>query len=92
MLSAPGRGRRIGTVFTINVYRFTELHKEVLEESKFMKNIYKENIELFEYISKNSGENITDIVKLDYVFDTLLIENIYGMKLPEWTKKVFPGK
>jgi len=71
--------------------RFTQLHKEVLEESNFMKNIYKENRELFEYISKNSGENITDIVHLDYVFDTLLIESIYGMELPDWTKKVYPG-
>ena len=74
------------------IYRFTQLHKEVLEESNFMKNIYKENRELFEYISKNSGENITDIVHLDYVFDTLLIESIYGMELPDWTKKVYPGQ
>ena len=56
-----------------------------------MSNIYKENSELFEYISVHVGENITDIVKLDYIFDTLLIENIYGMELPEWTKEVFPG-
>jgi len=51
--------------------RFTQLHKEVLEESMFMKNIYNENRELFEYISNNVGENITDIVHLDYIFDTL---------------------
>jgi len=71
--------------------RFTELHTEVLENSQFMRNIYKENSDLFEYISASVGENITDIVKLDYIFDTLLIENIYGMELPQWTKKVFPG-
>jgi len=71
--------------------RFTQLHKEVLEESVFMKNIYNENRELFEYISNNVGENITDIVHLDYIFDTLLIESIYDMALPPWTKKVFPG-
>jgi len=70
--------------------RFTQLHKEVLEGS-FMKSIYNENKELFEFISKNSGENITDIVHLDYVFDTLLIESKYGMDLPQWTNEVFPG-
>ena len=63
----------------------------MLENSQFMRNIYKENSDLFEYISASVGENITDIVKLDYIFDTLLIENIYGMELPQWTKKVFPG-
>ena len=63
----------------------------MLENSQFMRNIYKENRKLFEYISASVGENITDIVKMDYIFDTLLIENIYGMELPQWTKKVFPG-
>ena len=73
------------------MHRFTQLHKEVLEDSEFMKNIYNENRKLFEYISNNVGENITDIVHLDYIFDTLLIESIYDMALPPWTKKVFPG-
>ena len=63
----------------------------MLENSQFMRNIYKENRDLFEYISASVGENITDNVKLDYIFDTLLIESIYGMELPQWTKKVFPG-
>jgi len=71
--------------------RFEKLHKGVLETSEFSKKIYKENHKLFEYISTHAGENITDIVKLDYVYDTLLIENIYSLKLPEWTKKVFPA-
>eukprot|EP00092_Neocalanus_flemingeri_P027738 GFUD01030110.1.p1 GENE.GFUD01030110.1~~GFUD01030110.1.p1 ORF type:complete len:422 (+),score=142.80 GFUD01030110.1:64-1329(+) len=70
--------------------RYEQLQKEI-KSSKFMTDIYNENRELFEYISANAGINITDIVKLDYIFDTLLIENIYGMELPEWTKKVFPG-
>ena len=52
-----------------------------------MRNIYKE----FKNILTSVGENITDIVKLDYIYDTLLLENIYGMELPQWTKKVFPG-
>ena len=63
----------------------------MLENSQFMRNIYKENRDLFEYISASVGENITDNVKLDYIFDTLLIESIYGMELPQWTKKAFPG-
>ena len=49
------------------MFRFTELHTEVLENSQFMRNIYKENSKLFENISAKVGENITDIVKLDYI-------------------------
>ena len=29
--------------------------------------------------------------RLDYVYDTLLIESENGMTLPDWTKSIFPG-
>ena len=48
----------------------------------------------FEFISNKSGTNITDIVKLDYVYDSLLIESENNLTLPEWTKNKivqFPG-
>ena len=70
--------------------RFDQLQKEI-NNGQFMRDIYDKNRELFEYISTNVGENITDIVKLDYVYDTLLIENIYNKTLPDWTKGYFPG-
>lgn len=55
-----------------------------------MKNIYKENEALFKYVSEHSGDNITDIVKLDYVYDTLFIEDANGLTLPNWTHGYFP--
>merc|ERR1719369_1937675 len=70
--------------------RFEELREEV-KAGKFMKDIYDDNKELFDYISEKSGVNITDIVQLDYIYDSLLIEDIYEKELPEWTKEVFPG-
>lgn len=75
----------------LSLHRFQQLQKEI-ESSKFMTDIYRDNRQLFEYISSNVGLNITNIVKLDYIFDSLLIENSYGMKLPPWTKTVFPGR
>ena len=60
-------------------------------KSDFMNNIYQENLELFQYVSTHVGENITDIVRLDYVYDTLFIESISGYELPKWTEKVYPG-
>jgi len=74
-----------------NCPRFDELHRDVLENSDFMKNIYEENKGLFQNISINTGENITDIVHLDYIFDTLLIEDLYNMTLPSWTVGYYPG-
>jgi len=68
--------------------RFTELHQEVIK-SQFMRDLYSKNRDLFHYISLHSGMNITDIVRLDYIYDTLLIERIYNMTLPQWTEKLF---
>jgi len=70
--------------------RFSELLREVAN-SAFMKHLYNDNRDLFKYLSEHTGSNITDISHLDYIYDTLLIENIYNKTLPEWTKKVFPG-
>ena len=43
------------------------------------------------YISKHTGLNLTDIVHLDYVYDTLLCELVHNKSLPKWTEKVFPA-
>eukprot|EP00088_Acartia_fossae_P068667 TRINITY_DN8752_c0_g1_i1.p1 TRINITY_DN8752_c0_g1~~TRINITY_DN8752_c0_g1_i1.p1 ORF type:complete len:419 (+),score=82.51 TRINITY_DN8752_c0_g1_i1:162-1418(+) len=68
--------------------RFTQLQEE-LKHSQDFKNIYNDNIGLFSYISKNAGQNITDVVELDYVYDTLFIEHNNNMTLPEWAQRVF---
>jgi len=73
-----------------NCPKFEELHAQVLE-GQTMKSIYLENIELFRYISKHTGLNLTDIVHLDYVYDTLLCETVHNKSLPKWTEKVFPA-
>ena len=67
-----------------------EILQEDIQHGDWMKSIYKENEALFQYISEHSGDNITDIVKLDYVYDTLLIEDDNGLKLPNWTVGYFP--
>jgi len=69
--------------------RFTQLQEEI-EKGDWMKGIYQENQQLFEFISNKSGSHITDIVKLDYVYDCLLIESDNNLTLPDWTKKIFP--
>ena len=49
------------------------------------------NVACFRYISKHTGLNLTDIVHLDYVYDSLLCEWIHNKTLPQWTEKVFPS-
>ena len=68
--------------------RFTQLQEE-LKQSEDFQNIYNDNKGLFSFISKNAGQNITDVVELDYVYDTLFIEHNNNMTLPDWAQRVF---
>ncbi|CAG9864598.1 unnamed protein product [Phyllotreta striolata] len=45
---------------------------------------------LYEYLTNNTGETIDDLHSAETICDTLGIEEGVGLKLPEWTKKVYP--
>ena len=47
---------------------------------------------LYEYLSNHTGAVIDNFQEVDYVFDTLFIEQIYNFSLPEWTKNVYPSR
>ncbi|KAK4037247.1 prostatic acid phosphatase isoform X2 [Daphnia magna] len=49
------------------------------------------NKELLDYLAENSGLNITEIDDVEYLYDTLFIENRFNKSLPEWAKKFFPN-
>lgn len=70
--------------------RYFELQDELLKSQNFS-DIYEENRKLFEYISANAGANVTNVVELDYIYDTLYIEFLNNLTLPNWTAQVFPG-
>ena len=70
--------------------RIDQLDKE-LRDSDYMKDeVYKANKDLFDYISRSTGSNITTVKELAAVYDTLLVETFHNKTLPEWTKSVFP--
>ena len=48
--------------------------KAQLEQSKEIMDIIADNKELFEYLSVQSGNNITKIINLEYLYDALFIE------------------
>uniref|UniRef100_A0A336M3V2 acid phosphatase n=1 Tax=Culicoides sonorensis TaxID=179676 RepID=A0A336M3V2_CULSO len=47
---------------------------------------------LYEYLTKNSGRQISTMEGVQYLYSVLNIEQIYNKTLPEWTKAVFPDK
>lgn len=71
--------------------RMTQLIEEVMASPTFEK-INQDNAWLYEYVSNNTGANVTNVIQIDYIFDTLLVETFHNMKLPNWTHAVFPDK
>lgn len=71
--------------------RLDKAQDEVLasEEVRKLNQQYKE---LYGYLTEHSGKNITNMVDVDYLYDTLFIEQIYNKTLPKWTQAVFPDK
>lgn len=65
------------------------LHQNLLATDEFVK-INKENADLYAYLSKNTGNNVSDIYSIISIYDALYIENSAGLDLPKWTQKVFP--
>lgn len=45
---------------------------------------------LSEYITKHSGLGHNNYSDFGYLYDTLAVQESLGLKLPEWTKKVYP--
>lgn len=69
--------------------KYEQLKDNVFEDPR-LKSIQSQNQWLFDYLTKHTGQNVTDLWDIDYLFDTLYIESVYNKTLPEWTKKVYP--
>lgn len=48
--------------------------------------------ELFDYLTKYTNQSMRSIVPVDYLYSTLQTQQEAGLKLPEWTKNVFPTR
>ncbi|EZA59943.1 prostatic acid phosphatase [Ooceraea biroi] len=67
-----------------------ELQK-LLTSPEFLR-INKENAKLYDYLTENSGMEISSLKNAEHLYDTLKIENSYNKTLPVWTRSVFPEK
>ncbi|KAJ0181342.1 hypothetical protein K1T71_003427 [Dendrolimus kikuchii] len=67
---------------------FMSMYDEQLAE----KNADPKFTELFDYLTKYTNQSIRNIVTADFLYSTLQTQQEAGLKLPEWTKNVFPHK
>ncbi|KAL0276395.1 UNVERIFIED_CONTAM: hypothetical protein PYX00_003983 [Menopon gallinae] len=68
----------------------TEFNKTY--SSSYVKKIDSDNSDLYKYLTEKSGAQINSILSLESLYNTLEIEERNNLKLPEWTKSVYPEK
>lgn len=64
------------------------MYNEVLTE----KNADPKFSELFDYLTRQTNQTMKSILEVDFLYSTMATEQEAGLKLPEWTKNVFPHK
>lgn len=69
--------------------RYVKVYNDLLQSSEVKKKIGKFK-NLMETVSKYTGHNITNIKDLGALYNTLYVESSMGLRLPEWTKGMFP--
>lgn len=65
---------------------------ENLYKSEKLQIINQQNAELYKYLTKNTGNNISTVLKVESLYNTLEIQELNNLTLPEWTKPVYPEK
>lgn len=63
---------------------------KALKNSEEFQKINKRNSDLYSYLSKKSGLNVSEVGNVETLFNTLFIEYSNNFTLPKWTKSVFP--
>ncbi|XP_030388049.1 venom acid phosphatase Acph-1 [Scaptodrosophila lebanonensis] len=71
--------------------RYDEAVLEVLNLPE-VKMLHKQNADLLEKLTELTGLNVTYTHDVTNVFISLLAQENYGLKLPDWTKDYYPDK
>ncbi|KAJ8951125.1 hypothetical protein NQ318_021569 [Aromia moschata] len=69
-----------------------DLLQKQLFKTNYFRNISHINHDLYAYLTKYTGETISTLESLEFLYNTLLIETIYNYTLPDWATKVFPAQ
>ncbi|XP_046643622.1 lysosomal acid phosphatase-like [Daphnia pulicaria] len=70
--------------------RYDELLAQ-LNSSPDVRKRMDSNKEMLDYLAVKSGLNMTEIDDIEYLYDTLFIEDRFNKTLPDWTTKYFPS-
>ncbi|GAB6022135.1 hypothetical protein CHUAL_006276 [Chamberlinius hualienensis] len=54
-----------------------------------MQAIDAENAWLYEYITNNTGREVTNIIETGWIYDTIMIEQLYNLTIPSWVVPVY---
>ncbi|GAB0097757.1 lysosomal acid phosphatase [Sergentomyia squamirostris] len=54
--------------------------------------INQKNAELYKRLTKETGQNVSTILDVEFLYNTLEIEKNAGLTLPDWTEGVFPDR
>ncbi|XP_063922293.1 prostatic acid phosphatase-like isoform X2 [Zophobas morio] len=63
-----------------------------LFKTPYFVNISHKNHDLYAYLTKNSGTLIASLESLEYLYNTMFIETLYNLTLPDWARVVYPSK
>ncbi|KAJ9586333.1 hypothetical protein L9F63_020041, partial [Diploptera punctata] len=69
-----------------------EQELEKAYQSSRIQEINQKNAQLYEYLTTHTGKEIQNITAVEFLYNTLEIEDNHGLKLPEWTTSVYPEK
>lgn len=61
----------------------------LVRHSPGMERINEENLDLYSFVTNETGRNITDIFGISKIYDTLMIEKIYNLSIPSWVDPVY---
>lgn len=71
--------------------KYDEVYQNQMN-SEEIRMINNNNKNLFKILSKNTGENISSILDVETLHNTLEAELSAGWNLPDWTENLFPSK
>lgn len=68
--------------------KYKTIYEQYLEQSPEVRRIYTKHAELFQFLTKKSGANITTITDVYWLYNTLHIERDQNKSLARWVKEV----
>ncbi|XP_023300387.2 lysosomal acid phosphatase [Lucilia cuprina] len=57
-----------------------------------LKKLNEENAELYKLLTRHTGKNISNVLDVEYLYNTLKIESEAGLDLPDWAENIYPER